>query len=465
MRALIVEHDEREHARYIALLAQSGVSALAAASGDKALTELRGSEPRVGAVIVSWELGGRPTATELLRQLRHEWPDLPVLLFGTVLNVSVAALAHKLGACDFVEKAHLRDRLGPAVLRALAGPRQAKHLAGLRQDLIGESPEFLAMLNGLAAAIPHTDSAVLLIGESGTGKEVLARGVHDLGAPAGSPLCAFNVAALAANLVESELFGHEKGAFTGADRRKAGRFEQCGNGTLFLDEIGELQPALQAKLLRVLQERTFRPVGGTADLPFAGRVVSATNRDLIADVEAGRFRRDLYHRIADVEIRVPPLRERGDDRWRLVEYFLNKFAGGRPLRLAPETRELLQEYPFPGNVRELEKIVRQAVARCGSDVVLPFDLPVEVMDRRQLSVAANDLEALRWPEALFGATQPAALREIERAFNRAYLPRKLQEAGGRKERAAEAAGLDPKTFRSKWRSAGLADGGAEGPEP
>lgn len=452
---LVVDHDPADQDRYRAALALYGVQTLACVSGEEALTLLRPPGSGVDAALVLWELRGRPAGAELLTRLRRARPGMPLLVVSAALDLSRVAAARALGACDFIDKARVRERLGPALVHALGPPSQPRLLEALRARLVGDSTAFREMLQSVAAVIPNADEPVLIHGENGAGKELVARALHDLGAPEGSPWVAVSVANIASSLVESILFGHEAGSFTGADRRKHGLFEQCGNGTFFLDEIGELEPPLQTALLRVLQERRFRRVGGTEELTFAARLVCATNRNLLADVAAGRFRQDLYHRIAGWEVRVPPVRERGDDRWLLLDHYLKTHGRGRSLRLSPEAKELLADYPFPGNVRELAKIVWQATLRCRGSDILPFDLPVEVMDRRCLPSATSDLDGLQWPEALLEAPQKASAQAIERAFNRVYLPRKLRQAGGRKERAAELAGLDPKTFRAKWKDAGL----------
>ncbi len=269
-------------------------------------------------------------------------------------------------------------------------------------------------------------------------------------------MVAVNIAAIPPPLIESHLFGHEPGAFTDARERRAGVFEESRGGTLFLDEIGELAPDLQSKLLRVLQERTFRRLGGKEDLSVTGRVIFATNRRLIDDVRSGRFREDLYHRIAGNEIRIPPLRDRGDDLWLLVDAFLASFAESRRVRLSRETKSILAQYPFPGNVRELSGIIRSALLACPGDEILPYHLPVTVMRERGAVPEAEENPAeLHWPASLLDLPQKQALDQIEIAFDRSYLPRRLEQARGNITQAARAAGLDPKTFRRKWAQAEL----------
>ena len=455
---LVVDDNTRDHDRYRKLMDGTGVGVVCCAGGAEALRLAHDEASNPGVVLILWELPGEPGGDALLVQLRRTHPTLPVIVVSELLDISRAATARALGAFDFLLKPVVPDRLRDAVRRAVGGHGRSPLLEPLHSRLVGESPAFEDMLEALAAVIPHRSETVLLIGENGTGKELLARAVHDLsGHPVPEPV-SINVAVIPATLLETTLFGHEAGAFTGAHDRQIGVFEQCGNGTLFLDEIGELEIALQAKLLRVIQERQFRRVGGREDLKFAARIVCATNRDLITEVAAGRFRQDLYYRISRHEIRVPPLRERGGDLWLLLDHFVSEHDGGRDLSVAIETRELLAGYPFPGNVRELEDLIKQALLRCDGDLLLPFDLPVAIMNQRQeVSETTTDRDDFRWPKRFREMHQKEAMIEVERAFNREYLPRKLREAGGKKQRAAELAGLDPKTFGKKWKDCGLSN--------
>jgi len=453
---LVVDNNPRDHERYRALLAGESYRVLCCAEGGEALRVACDKDPPLSGAVILWELPGQPGGAELLTYLRREHSHLPLIVVSELLDLSRAAAARALGACDFLLKPLDRERFRVAVRRALSGRPGPPLFGKLKARLVGESPQFEEMLEALATVIPHQAETVLLIGENGTGKELLARAVHDLSAPLGSRWVAVNVASIPANLIEAALFGHEAGAFTDARNRRIGLLEESGGGTLFLDEIGELQLPVQSTLLRAIQERRYRRVGGSEDLDFQARLVLATNRNLIAEATAGLFRKDLYFRIARNEVRVPPLRQRGEDLWLLVEHFLEKHGGGPNIRLARETRDLLVGYPFPGNVRELEDLIKQALLRCTSGVILPFDLPVAIMEERQApSADAPEPEGYRWPERLWQLPQKKAVHEIEQAFNREYLQLKLREAGGKKERAAELAGLDPKTFRAKLKDAGL----------
>jgi DNA-binding NtrC family response regulator len=455
-RLLVIDDDRSEQDSYAEFLAGTGVELLFCTDGAAALRLVE--REGLGGVVLAWELPGPPASAELLSLLRRRWPGLPVIVLSGLLDFSRAARARALGASDFLLKPLERDRLRAAVLAVLGPSVPHPLLENLRGRLIGNSPAFLKMLERLAPVIASQDEPILLLGENGTGKEVLARAIHDLGARDRDRTrwTTVNVASIPPTLVEATLFGHEEGAFTGATSQRVGLFEECGAGTLFLDEIGELEAPLQAKLLRVIQERQFRRIGGRQDLAFAARLVCATNRDLVADEKSGRFRTDLYHRIAGHEIRVPPLRDRGDDVWLFADHFLQKHAPRRSVELARETRELLRGYPFPGNVRELENLIKDALLRCPGTEILPYHLPIEIMEARQVTAEGNEnSEEIRWPATLFDLPQKQAAHEIEKAFDRSYLPRKLSEAGGNVTRAARAAGLDPKTFRKKWEEAGL----------
>jgi transcriptional regulator with PAS, ATPase and Fis domain len=286
----------------------------------------------------------------------------------------------------------------------------------------------------LAERVAASDATVLLNGESGTGKEVLARAIHATSRRTEGPFVAINCAALSAELLESELFGHEKGAFTGAVRTKPGRLEMAASGTLFLDEIGELQPALQAKLLRVLQEREFERVGGTRTLKADVRIVAATNRDLEAAVTTGGFRQDLYYRLKVVALRLPPLRDRREDIRPLAEHFLSRFAGesSRPApRLDEEAATLLESYAWPGNVRELANVIERAIVLGAGEAITVDDLPEELHERAPPALAATKNML---PDAL-------GYHDSVAAAKRAILRNALLAEGGHQTRAAKRLGL------------------------
>ena len=308
--------------------------------------------------------------------------------------------------------------------------------------LIGEAPALDAVRQAALRAA-SVDTPVLVTGETGTGKELVARLVHEGGARRGRPFVALNCAALVEGLLESELFGHEKGAFTGATDTREGRIEQAGGGTLFLDEVGDLPASLQAKLLRVLSEGTYTRVGGKTPMRMACRVVAATNQELAAMVEAGTFRSDLYYRLAVLEIALPPLRDRGDDVLLIADQAMERLAsklGRRVPRLAPDAREALRTYPWPGNVRELMNVLERAVVLADGEVLTATDLPAELRGRaaRAEPAAGRDEEVL-------------TLREAEARAVRAA----LRATGGRKGKAAEVLGISWPTLTRKIREYGL----------
>jgi DNA-binding NtrC family response regulator len=325
---------------------------------------------------------------------------------------------------------------------------------------------------------------VLLYGESGTGKELLAQGIHHLSGNTDEPCVAVNVGAIPKELIESQLFGHEKGAFTGATDAHRGYLEEAGTGTLFLDEIGDLDLSLQVKLLRVIQEKKFRRLKGSKDLEFNARLVCATNRDLARAVQENAFRRDLFHRIAEVTIHVPPLRERKDDVVLLLERFLVAARGDRRVQFARETITILRSYTFPGNVRELENLVKAALIECDGEYILPHHLPLKSMsvflnlehaettETHAPSNNGNYSPSAHEPQSqshhkLFDELEHALpqnwlelpYKEVaelcQRAFDRTYLPPLIARHRHNLTKATKAAGVDKKTFDKHWRDAGL----------
>ena len=321
------------------------------------------------------------TGIDVLEQALKRECDLPVVMMTGQHDLELAIEAIKLGAADFVHKPVQADQLTETVARLLANRRLSQQVEAQHEDdeppsevrdLIGRSTAMLAVSKDIALSA-RSSATVLISGESGTGKEVVARLIHQHSGRRG-PFIAVNCAAIVDTLLESELFGHEKGAFTGAQSRKPGKFELAQDGTLFLDEIGELAPALQAKLLRALQERVFERVGGTQPVATNARVLAATNRDLSAEAAAGRFREDLVYRLDVIHIRMPPLRERREDISLLAEALLQRIAEriDKPLpKLADEAMSLLKTHDWPGNVRELENALTQAAVRARTSVITP----------------------------------------------------------------------------------------------
>lgn len=321
--------------------------------------------------------------------------------------------------------------------------------------IIGNSPALADVFNMLGKVAP-TDSNVLVTGESGTGKELLVRALHMNSRRAGKPFVPVNCGAIPRELLESELFGHEKGAFTHAIRSRAGRFELADTGTIFLDEIGEMDLSLQVKILRVLQEKEFERVGGTRTMKVDVRIIAATNRDLDNEVAAGRFREDLFYRLNVIPMHLPPLRERGDDIMLLTEFFLDRFCKTKErkkLSITPETREMFLRYSWPGNVRELENFMERLSILCDNDEVRPTDLPKKIWDDtgRAMPVAAPRTEpaGFVWPNVADIKAQGMGLKEFLDEIEERLLTEALAMADGVKNQAAEILGIKRTTLIEK----------------
>lgn len=368
--------------------------------------------------------------------------NLPVIVLTAYGTVEKAVEAMKLGAADFLTKPFAEEQLLACVKRNLELSQLRRRLAELEQNVarpLGDSPAFRRVLE-LAQTVAATDVTVLLQGETGTGKEVLARFIHQTSRRKDGPFVAVNCAALPETLLEDELFGHEKGAFTGAIRLRQGRFEEAHGGTLFLDEVGEMSLPVQAKLLRVLQEHCFQRLGSNRSIAVDVRVIAATQRNLAQEVQKGNFREDLYWRLMVVPITLPPLRQRQEDIPLLATYFARRWGEKlkRPLSFAPETLRCLAGQPFRGNVRELEHLVQRLAATCPQDLILPEHLPPEYQQ------AAAPL-----PEG--------TLEEQLKAMERQILLRTLQRFAGHREQTARALGISRKTLWEKIKAHGLAD--------
>jgi two-component system response regulator HydG len=408
---------------------------------------------------------------EVVRRLREADPEATVVVVSAHGTIAAAVDAMREGAIDFIEKPFspevLRARVEKAaeIARERRGARTARARAeALEEDLVRArdphglvgSSEAMKKVLEQVRKVAATDATALVLGESGTGKELVARAIHDGSARRERPFVSVSCAAIPEGLLESELFGHEKGAFTGAVRRKLGRFELAHEGTLFLDEVGELPPSVQVKLLRVLQERRFERVGGEETVEVDVRLVSATNRDLAARVKEGLFREDLYYRLDVVAIRLPPLRERPGDVEELALHFLAR-AGPRLGRAAvkdftPESMEILRRHAWPGNVRELENVVEQALVFAEGDLVTPAELP-DALRRAPLAAA------LPVPAGDRGLTE--VLEDLERQLILAAYER----AKGVKAETARLLGIKPSALYYKLEKYGIVKPGEKPEEP
>src|SRR5947208_3134908 len=382
-KSILVVDDEKSQREILEMiLSGEGYDVTTASSGEAALRIAR--ERRFDLALTDLKMTGMD-GIELLSKLLAFDSSIIVILLTAHGSVDSTKEALRRGAFDYLEKPLERDTLLETVRRALGTLDQ------IDVEIISASPKMEAVKN-MILKVARSNSTVLIRGESGTGKELIARAIHNQSPRADQMFQAVNCAAINENLLESELFGHERGAFTGAHAEKKGLFEIADKGTLFLDEIGELDVSMQAKLLRALQEREIRRVGGTRAIKIDVRVVAATNRDLRAMVQDGRFRDDLYYRINVLSIDVPPLRERREDIPVLIDFFLRKHTRNtsRLIRgLTPDTRRILQDYGWPGNVRQLESAIERAILLCEGDMIIPDDLPTEVRQESQTAATGG----------------------------------------------------------------------------
>jgi DNA-binding NtrC family response regulator len=437
MARILVIDDDPDICSVIATLLGSQGHEVEVAHDPARAFELADAE-RFALVITDLDLKTKVSGLDLLKEFKSHDPSTEVLLISGYGTLETAIEAVRAGAFDYVSKPFDVRELGAMVDRALARKRLPAELApparALPSGLVGRTASMLQVYKEIANAADAV-APVLVIGESGTGKELVARAIHEHGARSARPFVAVNCGALAETLLESELFGHVRGSFTGAVADKKGLFEQASGGTVFLDEIGETSPGLQVKLLRVLQEGEVRPVGGVRDLKVNARVVAATNRDLEQEVAERRFRQDLFYRLSVMVIRLPPLRERRDDIPLLVSRFLRNAGAraGRTLQLTPAAMKTLVDHDWPGNVRELENVVERLVFSCRRPQADVEDLPEQVRSRpvRQVEPGAD---------ALF-ADLPT-LDELERR----YLLKALDVAKGNRTRAAEILGVNRRTL-------------------
>jgi len=451
-RVLVVD-DERGMRDFLEIFfRREGMDVSTAASVDEALAQLGGDE--FDLVMTDVQMPGR-SGLELLRSVKESAPETVVIVITAFATAETAIEAMKQGAYDYLTKPFKVDEVRLVVGKALEKKLLSVENKRLRSELrtqarqrvlIGTSPAMQRVYD-LMAQVAATRTSVLVCGESGTGKELVARGIHDLSERRDKPFVAVNCGAIPENLLESELFGHVKGAFTGAVQNKPGLFEVAHGGTLFLDEVGELPATLQVKLLRAIQERTIRRVGGNSDIAVDVRIVTATNRDLHADSQAGRFREDLYYRLNVIQLALPPLRERAEDVPLLAQHFLERFAReqGKPaLRLSDAALARLLAYDFRGNVRELENTIERAVALARGDMIGSELLP-------------SALQATRAPGAAQLPSEGANLDDLMNAFERDLLMAALARSGGVKKRAAQALGITFRSFRYRLEKLGLDD--------
>ena len=441
-RILIVDDEESIRRSLAGILSDEGFETETVADGEKALTALREGEQAPDLVLLDIAMPGMD-GIETLQALREARPDLPVIMISGHGTIETAVEATRLGAFDFIEKPLDRDRLLLTLRNALdQGELRSRNEAlrgriADRYQLIGSSPA-MENLRQTIRRVAATDARVLITGENGTGKELVARNLHAFSERCDGTWVEVNCAAIPQDLIESELFGHEKGAFTGAESRKIGKLEQANSGTVFLDEIGDMDLAAQAKVLRALEESTIQRVGGREILPLDVRVVAATNKDLEKEVELGTFREDLYYRLAVILISVPPLRERREDLPILAKAFVEEFcaeSGARRKQIAPRAMSRLQAYGWPGNVRELRNLMERLVLMTPGPKIRAEDLPQDLGDREQ----REDVEGI-------------TLGEARKDFERDFLIARLRENDWNISRTAEGIGIARESLSRKVRS-------------
>jgi two-component system response regulator AtoC len=452
-RIIVVDDDTASRGLMEQILAEDGHLVTPFSDGAEAIAKLA-ADSDFDAVVSDIRMIDTD-GLEVLDWVQKHAPETPVLPVTAFGNVDGAVDAIKRGAYDYISKPYDVAAIKLVVDRALRHRRLSAENRRLKREIrekyslanvVGRSEGMLQVYK-TAARVAATDATVLVQGESGTGKELVARAIHTASARSAAPFIAVDCGAIAEGVLESELFGHARGSFTGATGARRGLFEEASGGTLFLDEIGDIGARVQAQLLRVLQEGEIRRVGESAPIKVDARVVAATNKDLMEEVKAGKFREDLFYRLNVVSIKIPPLRERREDVPLLAEHFASRHAGARGASLTTEAREALVEWDWPGNVRELENAVARALALNPSGTILPEDLPEPVRERAMGRRAAPRPTPLQvHPVALPAADPLLADHPTLDELNRRYAERTLKEMGGNKTKAAEALGIDRKTL-------------------
>jgi DNA-binding NtrC family response regulator len=473
MPGVLIIDDDRSVVHLIrAACKQLDVEVHAAESAEEGLTLLKKTHPDV--LLLDIVLPGT-SGIDLFTRIRKLDERVPVIFITAGGESDTAIEAMKLGALDYLLKpldvARVKELVEQAleINRLMEIPVEMPKPSPGNHELIGRSPQMLEVYKAIGRVAPQTVT-VLISGESGTGKELIARAIYQHSERRGKPFLAVNCAALPDTLLESELFGHEKGSFTGADHRRIGKFEQCNGGTIFLDEVGDMAALSQAKLLRLLQEQRFERVGGNETIQTDVRIITATNRDLEIMTSEGKFRPDLYYRLNGFSIKLPPLRERGDDLLLLIEAFLSRFTQEleKPLqRVSPDALKTLLEYAWPGNVRELQSVLRKALLNLTGPVLLPEFLPEEIRNAERTRVAGNVPSASEdglardlgpfLESRLAGGSENVYAESIE-FMERYVVTRVLQTTAGNQSRAAKILGITRGSLRNKTQALGITIG-------
>lgn len=445
MPNILIVDDEQSYRQLLTLVFEGDGHQIRTATNGREAIELIKSEP-ADLVITDVRMPDMD-GIELLRSAREFQPDIGIVLMTAFASVETAREAFKLGADDFIQKPFDVEELKLIVRKTLEKQqlidenrafKRAQRERGSIRNIIGDSAKMQAIFQ-MIETVAEVQSTVLITGESGTGKELVARAIHDLSPRAEKPFISINCGAFTETLLESELFGYVKGAFTGANTNRKGLFEAANKGTIFLDEIGEMSPAMQVKLLRVLQERKVRPVGAHEEIPVDTRVIAATNRDLKKMSAEGTFREDLFYRISVIPINLPPLRERREDIPDLVEHFVAKFcaASGKKLTVAPRAMQLLENYMWGGNVRELEHTIERAVALERGDEITPERLPEHITNYNPERISAE----FSLPDE--GLNLAAHLDNLEKT----YVLEALRKTDGNQTKAADLLQMQVRSLR------------------
>jgi two-component system nitrogen regulation response regulator NtrX len=446
---LIVDDEERVRESVRIILQDEGYTVVEAGDGQDALSKVSSEKP--DCVLLDIWMPGMD-GIEALRGIKNLDSDLPVVIMSGHGTIETAIQAAKLGAFDFLEKPLSIDRLTLVVRNALSQRALVEENRALRSDqeqryeFIGVSPEVLEILDQVKIVAP-TQASVLINGENGTGKELLARSIHAGSRRANEAFIAVNCAAIPDTLIESELFGHERGAFTGATTRRMGRFDLANRGTLFLDEIGDMSLATQAKILRVLEERVFQRVGGNRDISVDVRVIAATNKNIQEEITEGRFREDLYFRLNVFPFHLPPLRERREDIPHLLIRFISEYGTlyGKPdLTLSSEAEEAMVRYHWPGNVRELRNVVERLVIITQEKVIMEALIPPSLKQERIYSSPQKDL-----------GEKVTDYRKAREFFEREFFARRLVENDWNISKTAEVVGLERSNLHRKLKQLGI----------
>ena len=454
MENILIVDDEKNYPTIIGeILQEEGYTSLTASSGMEALDIL--NNDLIDLVLTDVKMPGM-SGIQLLEKIKEINPDIPVIIMTAYGSVEKAVDAMHKGAYTFILKPFENQALIAHIAKAISVYRIVQENNILRDaiqsrykfdNIIGKSKPMQEIYELIKKVAP-SNASVLIEGESGTGKELVAKSIHYNSLRRNKPLIAVNCSAFAETLLESELFGHEKGAFTGASALKKGRFEMSDKGSLFLDEVGELPISLQVKLLRVIQERTIERVGGTISIPVDFRLIAATNKNLENEVKEGRFREDLYYRLNVVKAVIPPLRDRSEDIPLLIRHFINKFTKEQPTtgnvsEIHPEAVKILCDYQWKGNVRELENIIERCVILCNSDIITPSDFPLQV--RQNMSITIE----------LEGIPESAGLSETLAAVEKRMIQRAMKLSGDVQTKAAQLLGIGKSGLNQKLKKFNL----------